>query len=492
MGEIMAIAFTQIPAGLLVPGQYQEIDNSLAGETGDIKTALIVGVKTKTGKAQAGVPVNVVSASQAAEACGFGSPAAIMAASFLAINKTERLYVLPVDEPAAGTAWKREFSVEAANAGDGSVMLSINGRGVWATVTAGLTADKIAAAIVAACNGLENNPIEAAVDSAENTKITFSSIYKGAAGNKNTLEVKSLAAGVTVKAGTKTDGTGVADLSNLPEMLGAKRWNYIVYDFDDEASIKILAEELESRYSATRQIGGRAFVALSGKVGSATEAGSILAQAAKINSPHICLIPRGEAVSLPCEWAARFAAAACRVLADDPSANTYDTRVKGLYALSEYDFDTRQKLLETGVATWRVDPTGNVLIERLVTSYTENTDGGRDTSYLDIQVVETVDAVRTYINAEAKKRFKTWKLASTDENFGAGAKVMTPGIWRSFLADVYQTVFIGQKNWCQDFESYKASILVEVKAGNKTRLEYRHQPVLIGQFLVGAGLNQFK
>ena len=486
----MAIAFTQIPAGLLVPGQYQEIDNSLAGETGDIKTALIVGVKTKTGKAQAGVPMNVVSASQAAEACGFGSPATIMAASFLSINKTEKLYVLPIDEPAAGTAWKREYTVEAANAGAGSVMLTVNGRGVWAAVSAGLTADKIAATIVAACNGLENNPIEATADGAG--KITFSSIYKGAAGNKNTLEVKSLAAGVTVKAGTKTDGTGVADLSKLPEMLGAKRWNYIVFDFDDEASIKLLAEELESRYSATRQIGGRAFVALSGKIGSASEAGSILAQAVKINSPHICLIPRGEAVSLPCEWASRFAASACRILADDPSANTYDTKVAGLGADSEYDFDTRQKLLEAGVATWRLDPTGYVLIERLVTSYTENTDGGRDTSYLDIQIVETVDAVRTYINAEAKKRFKAWKLASTDENFGAGAKVMTPGIWRSFLADLYQTVFIGQKNWCQDFESYKASILVEVKAGSKTRLEYRHRPVLIGQFLIGAGLNQFK
>ena len=490
MGEIMAIAFTQIPAGLLVPGQYQEIDNSLAGETGDIKTALIVGVKTKTGKAPAGVPVNVVSASQAAEACGYGSPAAIMAASFLSINKTERLYVLPIDEPAAGTAWKKEYTVEAANAGAGSVMLTVNGRGVWAAVSAGLTADKIAAAIVAACNGLENNPIEATADGAG--KITFSSIYKGVAGNKNTLEVKSLAAGVTVKAGAETEGTGVADLSKLPEMLGAKRWNYIVFDFDDEANIKVLAEELESRYSATRQIGGRAFVALSGKVGSTTETGSILAQAAKINSPHICLIPRGEAVSLPCEWASRFAASACRILADDPSANTYDTKVAGLGADSEFDFDTRQKLLEAGVATWRLDPTGNVLIERLVTSYTENMDGGRDTSYLDIQVVETVDAVRTYINAEAKKRFKTWKLASTDENFGAGAKVMTPGIWRSFLADLYQTVFIGQKNWCQDFESYKASILVEVKAGSKTRLEYRHRPVLIGQFLIGAGLNQFK
>ena len=62
---------------------------------------------------------------------------------------------------------------------------------------------------------------------------------------------------------------------------------------------------------------------------------------------------------------------------------------------------------------------------------------------------------------------------------GAGAKVMTPGIWRSFLADLYQTVFIGEKNWRQDFEGYKSSIHVEVKSGNKTRLEYIHQPVRV-------------
>ena len=488
----MAIAFTQIPANLLVPGQYQEIDNSLAGAQGDIKTVLAVGMKGKTGAASAGVPVSVVSAAQAKEAFGFGSPAALMAEAFLESNKIENLYVLPVDEPVAGTAWKKEYTVKAAHAGEGSVMLAVNGRGVWAPINAGESADMIAAAIVAVCNGLENNPIEAAIDSAENTKIIFSSLCKGEAGNKNTLTLKSLASGVTVEEGEETKGEGVAELSKLPEWLGAKRWNYIIFDFDDEANIKLLAEELESRYSAMRQIGGRAFIALSGKTGSVTEPGSLLAQAAKVNSPHICLIPRGEDVALPCVWASRFAASACRILADDPSANTYDVKVKGLAPLFEYNFDTRQKLLEAGIATWRLDPAGTVLIERLVTSYTENSDGGRDTSYLDIQVVETVDAVRTYINAEAKKRFKSWKLASTEENFGAGAKVMTPGIWRSFLADLYQTVFIGQKNWCQDFESYKASIHVEVKAGNKTRLEYIHQPVLIGQFLIGAGLNQFK
>lgn len=487
----MAIAFTQIPANLLVPGQYQEIDNSLAGAHGDIKTVLAIGMKARSGKAPAGVPVNIVSSSAAKEAFGYGSPAAIMAESFLDSNKTERLFVLPVDEPQAGTAWKKECTIKAESPADGSVMLAVNGRSVQAAVKAGMDAAKIAAAVVAACNGLENSPVQAET-SRDSEKIIFSSIYKGSAGNRNTLEIKSLASGVTVETGAETRGSGIADLSRLPEWLGAKRWNYIVFDFDDEASLKILAEELESRYSAMRQIGGRAFVALSGKTGSATEAGSILAQAARINSPHICLIPRGEDTALPCVWASRFAAAACRILADDPSANTYDVKVKGLAPEKEYGFDTRQRLLESGVATWRLDPMGQVLIERLVTSYTENSDGGRDTSYLDIQVVETVDAVRTYINAEAKKRFKSWKLASTDENFGAGAKVMTPGIWRSFLADLYQTVFIGEKNWCQDFEGYKSSIHVEVKAGSKTRLEYIHQPVLIGQFLVGAGLNQFK
>jgi len=101
--ENMAIAFTQIPANLLVPGQYQEIDNSLAGETGDIKTALIVALKTKTGKAAEGVPVNVLTASAAADACGYGSPAALMAEAFLSVNKIEKLYLLPVAEPTAGT-----------------------------------------------------------------------------------------------------------------------------------------------------------------------------------------------------------------------------------------------------------------------------------------------------------------------------------------------------------------------------------------------------
>jgi phage tail sheath gpL-like len=85
-----------------------------------------------------------------------------------------------------------------------------------------------------------------------------------------------------------------------------------------------------------------------------TEEGSMLTQAEAVNSPHIVLIPRGNDDWIPCVWTASFCAAVCRVLADDPAANTYDTRVGGLAAAAEYGAETRQKLLEAGIATWRL------------------------------------------------------------------------------------------------------------------------------------------
>ena len=69
---------------------------------------------------------------------------------------------------------------------------------------------------------------------------------------------------------------------------------------------------------------------------------------------------------------------------------------------------------------------------------------------------------------------------------------MSPGVFRSFLADMYSSVFILEKQWCQNFDAYKNSIIVEVMPGSKTRLQYKHKPELIGQFLIGAGLIQFR
>jgi len=485
----MPVPIKQIPANLLVPGQYQEIDNSLAGAQSDIKKALMIGHKLSTSEAESGKPVNVISAAKAHQLFGHGSPAAIMAETFLSLNKTEELYVLPIPEPEAGTVWKKKFTVNGSATAAGMIRIIVNGMGYDAAIAKSADATAVAAAITARINGELTLPITAETDA---SAVTISANIKGEAGNNNSVTVFSFVDSVSITEKETLEGQGVTDIKPFLEGLGETRYNFIASDFNDAKNIRTSSAELESRYGPMRQIGGRMYISLSGNLGSKTEEGTLLAKAGEVNSPHIVLIPHGKNPELPCVWAAAWCASACRILADDPAANTYDTKIADLTAGTSFDFEERQKLLEAGVATYRLDTTGNVLIERLVTSYTENTDGGRDTSYLDVQVTETVDAVRTYINAEAKKRFKTWKLASTSENFGAGARVMSPGVFRSFLAELYQEVFIKTKQWCQDFEAYKKSIFVEIKAGSKTRLEYSHEPNLIGQFYIAAGLTQFK
>jgi phage tail sheath gpL-like len=482
------IPIRQVPATLLVPGQYQEVDNSLAGTQEDIKKVLLIGYKTSAGSATVGVPVQVGTDTQAAQLCGSGSDAALMAAAFLAINQVEELWIVPIAEPTAGTKWSIPVTVTGPATAAGVIDIHINGKPLSIAVASGDAAASIAAALVAAINADTSLSVEAAASEAV---VTVSALVKGVLGNYNRISVSTSVAGVSVTAGNVNSGTGTVDITAALTALGEVRYHYLAMAFDDAANIGRLADELESRYGAMRQIGGRAFIGLSGALGSTTTIGSLLYQAQGINSPHILLIPHSDNPGLPCVWAAAWCAAACRILADDPAANTYDTQVSGIIADRDFTTEERQRLLEAGIATYRLDSAGTVLIERL-TSYTENSDGGRDTSYLDVQVVETVDAVRTYSNAEAKKRFKTWKLANTEENFGSGAKVMSPGVFRSFLAELYSEVFIKERQWCQDFEQYLQSVRVEIKSGSKTRLEYSHEPILIGQFYIGAGLLQFK
>jgi phage tail sheath gpL-like len=487
----MGIPFTQIPDILLVPGQYQEVDNSLAGSVSEIKKALIIAYKSSGGTAPAGTPVRVLTDLKAAALFGYGSPAALLAKIFLELNKIEECWVLPVDAPQAATPWQKIFTVSVTTAQRGAAAITVNGKKIDAAAVAdGATDEEIAAAIVARINSELWLPVEA--EAGTGGEFTVKSVVAGTGGNAISVIINSEAAGVTINEGTVTPGAQVANIAPLFPGLGSVRYHYIISDFPDVDNIAALGAELTSRFGAMRQIGGRAFIALSGEIGSPSDPGTVLAQAEDVNNPHIVLVPHLTNPQLPGEWAARWCAIACRILADDPAANTYDLTITGLTSKQEVDADTRQILLTAGIATYRLDTTGNVLIERLVTSYTENTDGGRDTSYLDIQVPETVDAVRTYINAAAKKRYKTWKLASTEENFGSGAKVMTPGIFRSFLCELYQAVFIKEKRWCQNFDGYKSSLIVEVKSGSKTWLEYIHQPNLIGQFYIGAGLLQFK
>lgn len=502
--------FTQIPDSLLVPGMYQEIDNSLAGTREEPKKILLIGsFNSITGTAKDGVIERVTSTIKAYEKFGYGSNLSIMAENFLAVNKENELYALPVLYD--GIAFSQKYKVELKEATTGNIKIKVNTNEMTVSVVKDDTAESIAGKITASVNSVLNLPITATVDKKETQETTqpegdgeqitttkteifviFTAISKGDFGIIFNIESDTSKIALTSSEKTDASDSPITTWKKYFEAMGETRYNYIINSFNDANTLKSFAEELESRYSALRQIGGRMFVYLKGDIGDTSEENSIIGRTLKINSPHIVVIPILNTAELPIVFLTRISAVAITSLIKDPASNTWGIEVSGISADKPLNFDERQALLKGGVATYTLNNSGTVLIERLVTSYTTNAEGERDTSYLDIQVVETVDAIRSYINTEAKRKFKGWKLASTTETFGAGAKVMNAEVWKSFLCELYQSVFIAEKQWAQDFNSYKDSLTAQVKSGTKTWLEYTHQPNLIGQFYIGTGLNQFK
>lgn len=496
----MKIDFNQIPDNLLVPGQYQEIDNSLAGTRTEIKRILLIGSFLSTGTAENGVIERITSINKAGEKFGYGSMLAVMCEQFLSINKNDELYALPISDN--GTAYSQTYKIALTEANQiGNIKIKINTAEINISVVKEDTAETIAGKISASVNTIFNLFVNASAGEEANDNgwdITFNALNKGEYGI--ILSIESDNSKITFTAGNKTDAANspISDWKPYFNAMGETRYNYIINAFNDENTLKKFTEELESRYSATRQIGARMFAYLQGEIGDTSESNSIVSRASKINSPHICFIPiikTENSINTNELWITfltKIAAVAVTELINDPSSNTLGLEVSGISTNRSLSFEERQTLLIGGIATYNTDAQGNVLIERLVTSYTTNSEGARDTSYLDIQVVETIDAIRTYINNEAKTRFKGWKLSNTNEDFGAGAKVMNAEVWTSFLCELYQSVFMNEKAWTQDFQSYKESITAQVKSGTKTWLEYVHKPILIGQFYIGAGLNQFK
>lgn len=485
----MAINFTQIPDTLLVPGMYQEIDNSLAGESTEIKKILLVGLCKESAK-EKNTPVRVVSAMRAAEVFGYGSPLAVLCENYISQNKSEHeIYALGIEEN--GTAFQEKIKITAAQTEAGFIRIRINEKHSDVMFSKTDTAENIASGITASVNTIFNSPLEASVDETEKNMVLVKSVVKGHEGIKITFETEEK---ISFERSERAEAKllPVANWKTIFETLSSIRYNFVLFGFEDKDSLKAWESELEDRYSALRQIGGRLFTTLSGAVGDSTIEGSIIAKAEKANSPHVVILPHTDLQCLPSSFLARIACVAIDALSKDPSANTFGLTVPGLSETKMINAKEREALLFAGVATWTLDAQNTVCIERLVASYKKNADGERDTSYLDIQVTETVDAIRTSINTETKKRFKGWKLASTEENFGSGAKIMSAGVWKAFLADMYKTVFMTDKGWAQDFETYKKSLFTEVKKDSKTRLEYKHSPVLIGQFYQAIGLNQFK
>ena len=486
----MPVPFKEIPNNLLIPGQYQEVDTSLSGGGADTKKALILGQMLASGTAAAGKDYVVTTEARARELFGVNSDITLMIEAWLKQYRGMEVHAIGIKDAAAGVAAAHKITIALANHKAGTVPLYIDGLKAAFAVGKEDTLATIRTAAIGAINSVTGVQVEASAGVAAG-EIVLTAVHKGSSGNaldiRTGLYGEKMPGGVTITSASTQAGSGNPDVAPVISGMQEVRYHYLVSSIRDAANMAKIEAELDRRYTAIVQLGGRLFIAFSG---TADEAAAY-ADAGR-NNPHVSMIFRGKNPESERVWAGRAAAIIARRLGQDPAANINGENLR-LMVTDSLSHDTRKRLLEKGISTYTVTPASMAAVERQVTTYTQGVDGGRDTAYLDIQTPETIDAIREHINRTCARIYAGYKLANTNENFGAGSKVMTPTLFRTFLLSLYQDDFIARKQWCQDFTGYKDSLVVEASTHNKkTRIDYRHQPTLIGQFLIAAGLLQAK
>ncbi len=482
------IGFTQIPANLRLPGAYIEFDASLAGLAQASFKRLILGQRLASGQSAAGVPVRITSAAQAEREFGRGSQIAAMLGHVMAIDPWTETWAIALDDNPAGSAASGSIALTGPATAPGTLNVYIGGRRVQVGVGSGDAAATIATNLAAAINADTSLPVTAT--SATGT-VTLTARNAGEAGNGIDIRLnyygEATPAGVGVTITAMSGGTGNPDITAAIAAMGSEWYRWIAMPWTDTANIVALETELADRYSAMRQIGGRAFAAIAGTHAAVTTWGN------GRNSPHVSVLGGQGSPTPPYEIAAIYCAVASQALAIDPARPLQTLELTGMLApaLADRWTDTERNLaLWDGISTYKVAQDGRCRIEAAITQYQVNAAGVDDAAYLYVNTPETLETHRYNVRSEIGLRYPRHKLAMDSQPVPPGAPIARPKDIKATLLAVYQREI--DQGLMEDYEGYKATLHVEIDANNPTRVNVVDQPNLVNQLRVFANLVQFR
>lgn len=488
----MSISFNAIPTAVRVPFVFAEIDNSQAQQGAALLPyrVLIVGQKTASGTAGDNSLLRVTSASQVQTLAGRGSMLHRMAIAYFANNKFTETYIGVLADNGAGVAANGTITVSGPATASGTVNLYLGGTLVPVAVTSGESAATIAGNINTAINANLDLPVTSTVLSAVVT-VTFR--HKGVVGNgfdmrANYRDGEAYPTGVSLAFVALASGTTNPTLTTLIANLGDTWYQVWAHPYTDATSLTAIEAELASRFGPTRMIDG---VAISAASGSTSTLGTL---GDSRNSPHVSIASQpGESPLTPSmEFAAAYAAVIAYYGNSDPARPFQTLALTGVLAPAETDKFTmteRNLLLYDGISTSKVDPGGNVLIERPITTYKTNSAGASDESYLDVTTMLTLLYLRYSFRNRILSKYPRHKLANDGTRFGAGQAVITPMIGKGEALSWFREM--EELGLVEGFDQFKRDLVVERNASNVNRLDFLLPPDLINQFIVGAVKLQF-
>lgn len=475
----MGIVFDQIPTANRRPDAFVEIDGSraLGLQPGEIHRALIIAIKSAAGSATAGQLVDINSESAGDALFGINSQAAAIAYFFKRVNPRARLQALVLEENAAGTAATGTFAISGTATKDSTLTVRIGRTRVSVPVKTTDTPTTIATALAAAINAAVRVPFSAA---AATGTVTVTCRHKGDVGNHVTIKTLVKPDGLTVAdtqpSGGLTNPSVATSIAALPDV----RFDTIVNGLADAANMALLEAEADRRWGPTIKQPVHIIAAVRGTYSGLQTYG------AGRNSPRSTVMGAGLSPTEPWIWAAQVAARDAEqsdVLPNRPRNGMTLPDCEAPASGDEFDPNENNQLLYSGISTYKVDPSGRVLIERLITTYRVNANGVSDATYLAIETVRNLAGLLLDFVALGSKHNRDL-LGPDGKNVAPGVPISTPKTIRGEINALYAIRERGGR--VKDSAGFAADLLVELDETDVERMNVLAVPRLVNGFVTMA------
>lgn len=490
----MDISFNEIPVDLAVPGHYGEIDNSKAyrGLSGIPIKVLLIGQKLAAAPGEALKPMLITNTDQGNAYFGKGSMLAHMIQRFKAANSYTMVYAIAQADNVAGVAAAGSIAFNGAATASGTLNLYLGGRLVQVGITAADADTVQATKTIAAINANTDLAVTAAIDGVDNKKVNITARHKGECGNRlsillNYYQDQQTPAGVTPTIVAMAGGTGNPLVTAVIDAIGDEWYTDIVMPYSDTTNIVAMEAELKERFSALGRMDAHCFMSDEGTHSA------LITKGQNRNNPFISNLPYKGSPTPTYEWVASLAGIASFEIKNDPARPVKELILPGIMppkVADRFSFDERNLLLLTGMSTFTVDGGGNVVVERIVTTYRENTFAAKDPSFMNFERMRTLTYLRYDWRNFMALTYPRYKLADDGSPSSRGHAIMTPSIGRA--AAISRFMLWQEAGLVEDLEQFKDELIVQRNPNNPDRLDFLFPPNIINQFLISASKFEFR
>ncbi|MEG3640443.1 phage tail sheath subtilisin-like domain-containing protein [Magnetococcus sp. PR-3] len=477
MSGLDLVTLNSLPGSTRVPGLYVEVTSrGYQGSAQLERRVLLCGHRLTTGTQAAETPVMVTRAEQAKAYFGIGSQLANMVAATLAAQPGCEVWAIALDDAVGSAAATGTITLTGSATSNGTLHLYVDGLPLRVGVRTGDDTTTMASAIVAACAAQPDLGITA---TSALGVVTLEAKWAGSTGNDIPImhnhhmgQDETAPAGVTVAITDMSGGATDPDTGDVVASMGNQLYSTWISGWSDSANWAQVEAELADRWGAVKRNEGVGFAGLAD-----THAGLVTAGSGR-NNPYTSLIGAKGSPTPPWIWAAVTGATLEGWSANDPGRPVEGLDLPGVVApklTDRWQFEEANILLHNGISTYRVARDGTVVLERVITTYSETSQGVPDDSWLDInrpyQLMVILAEVRNWWT-----KFQGYKIADDGQSM-SGPNITTPLAIRADLLALCSRMEAA--GLVTDLEGWRDEVLVARSVSDPTAVHVVLPPKMV-------------